>query len=153
MGRGETESVRSETLDVRRNEPGLDDSRGLAVFGSATHLAGAWHTKAPAISANSFILTSAPGLCIFNVYTWRGTMETKVKKWGNSLAVRLSRHVVQESNIREGSRVGVEVDDGKIVLEVKGTKQYSLRKLLAKVTRKNAHGEFDLGKAKGKEIW
>jgi len=80
-------------------------------------------------------------------------METKVQKWGNSLAVRLSRHVVQESNIREGSRVGVEVDDGKIVLEVKGTKQYSLGKLLAKVTRKNIHGEFDLGKAKGKEVW
>jgi antitoxin MazE len=80
-------------------------------------------------------------------------METKVQKWGNSLAVRLSKHVVQESNIKEGSRVAVEVDDGKIVLEVRGMKQYSLRKLLSKVTRKNAHGEFDLGRAEGKEIW
>lgn len=80
-------------------------------------------------------------------------METKVQKWGNSLAVRLSKHVVQESNIREGSHLGVEVDDGKIVLEVKGRKQYSLRKLLAKVTRKNVHREFELGKAEGKEIW
>jgi antitoxin MazE len=80
-------------------------------------------------------------------------METTVQKWGNSLAVRLSKHVVEESNIKAGSRVGVEVDDGKIVLEVRGKKQYSLRKLLAKVTRKNAHGEFDLGRAEGKEIW
>ena len=80
-------------------------------------------------------------------------METRVQKWGNSLAVRLSKHVVQESNIREGSLVAVEVDDGKIVLEVRGMKQYSLQKLLAKVTRKNAHGESDLGKREGKEIW
>lgn len=80
-------------------------------------------------------------------------METKVQKWGNSLAVRLSRHVVQESNIKEGSHLAVEVDDGKIILEVRGRKLYSLRKLLAKVTRKNAHCEFELGKAEGKEIW
>ena len=80
-------------------------------------------------------------------------METTVQKWGNSLAIRLSKHVVEETDIREGSRVEVAVDDGKIVLEVMGKKQYSLRKLLAKVTRKNAHGEFDLGRPEGKEIW
>jgi antitoxin MazE len=80
-------------------------------------------------------------------------METKVQKWGNSLAVRLSKHVVQESRIREGSLVGVEVDDGRIVLEVMGRKQYSLRTLLAKVTKKNAQGEVDLGRSTGKEIW
>jgi antitoxin MazE len=80
-------------------------------------------------------------------------METTVQKWGNSLAVRLSKHIAEESKIRAGSRVDVEVDDGKIVLEVRGRKQYSLRTLLAKVTRKNSHGEFDLGRVKGKEVW
>lgn len=80
-------------------------------------------------------------------------METKVQKWGNSLAVRLSKHVVQESNIKEGSHVAVEVDEGKIIMEVKGRKHYSLRKLLAKVTRKNVHGEFEVGQPAGKEIW
>lgn len=80
-------------------------------------------------------------------------METTVQKWGNSLAVRLSKHIVEESKIRAGSRVGVEVDDGKIVVEIRGRKQYSLRKLLAKVTRRNSHGEFDLGRVNGKELW
>jgi antitoxin MazE len=80
-------------------------------------------------------------------------METTVQKWGNSLAVRLSKHVVEETNIKEGSRVGVEVDNGKIVLEVRGRKQYSLRSLLARVSRRNVHGESDLGRAEGKEIW
>ena len=50
-------------------------------------------------------------------------METRVQKWGNSLAVRLSKHIVEETKIKAGSRVGVEVDDGKIVLEVRERKQ------------------------------
>lgn len=80
-------------------------------------------------------------------------METRVQKWGNSLAVRLSTHVVRESNIQEGTYVGIDVDEGKIILEVKGKKRYSLRQLLAKVTRKNIHGEFESGPPVGKEIW
>ncbi len=80
-------------------------------------------------------------------------METRVQKWGNSLAVRLSRHIVRESNIQEGTYVAVGVDEGKIILEVKGTKRYSLRKLLAKVTRKNIHREFASGPPVGKELW
>jgi antitoxin MazE len=80
-------------------------------------------------------------------------METRVQKWGNSLAVRLSKHVVRESNIHEGSCVAIDVDEGKIVLEVKGTKRYSLRKLLAKVKRTNIYREFEPGPPVGKEIW
>ncbi|MDP2886710.1 MAG: AbrB/MazE/SpoVT family DNA-binding domain-containing protein [Ignavibacteria bacterium] len=80
-------------------------------------------------------------------------METRVQKWGNSLAVRLSKHVVRESNIREGTTVAIGVDEGKIILEVKGKKQYSLRKLLARVKRTNIHREFESGPPVGKEIW
>jgi antitoxin MazE len=80
-------------------------------------------------------------------------METRIQKWGNSLAVRLSKHVVRESNIKEGTYVAVDVDEGKIILEVKGTKRYSLQKLLAKVKRANIHREYESGAPVGKEIW
>ena len=80
-------------------------------------------------------------------------MIVKMLKWGNSLAVRLSKHVVRESNIQEGSYVAIDVDEGKIILEVKGTKRYSLRKLLAKVKRTNIHREFESGPPVDKEIW
>jgi antitoxin MazE len=80
-------------------------------------------------------------------------METRVQKWGNSLAVRLSKHVVRESNIREGSYVAIDVDEGKIILEVKGSKRYSLRKLLTKVTRTNIHRGFESRAPVGREIW
>lgn len=43
-------------------------------------------------------------------------METKVQKWGNGLAIRLSRHVVDEAQVHEGSLMSLEARKGKIVL-------------------------------------
>lgn len=80
-------------------------------------------------------------------------METTVQKWGNSLAVRLSRDVVEETNLQEGTRVRVTLEKNRIVLQAVKRKQYSLGKLLTKVTRKNLHAEFDFGEAVGKESW
>lgn len=80
-------------------------------------------------------------------------METRVRKWGNSLAVRLSKQVVRELNLSEGAYVAIDVDEGKISLEARGTKRYSLRQLLAKVTRKNLHGESESGPPVSQEIW
>jgi len=80
-------------------------------------------------------------------------METTIQKWGNSLAVRLSRDVVQETNLQEGTRVRVTLEKDRIVLRAVKRKQYSLRMLLTKVTRNNRHGEFDRGEAVGREAW
>lgn len=80
-------------------------------------------------------------------------METTVQKWGNSLAVRLSKHVVHETNLQEGSRVSLTLEKGKIVMRLAEKKQYSLKALLSKVTRKNIHEEFVSDDAVGKEIW
>ena len=80
-------------------------------------------------------------------------METGMQKWGNCLAMRLSKSVIRESNIREATCVAIGVEEGKIILEVKAKKRYSLRNLLAKVKRPNFHREFEAGQPVGKEIW
>lgn len=80
-------------------------------------------------------------------------METTIQKWGNSLAVRLSRDVVQETSLHEGTRVSVTLERDRIVLRAVKRKQYTLRSLLTKVTRKNLHAEFEPGEAVGKEAW
>jgi antitoxin component of MazEF toxin-antitoxin module len=80
-------------------------------------------------------------------------METRVQEWGKSLAVRFSNRVVRESNIRVGTLLAIGVDERKIILEVKLRKQYTLRKLLARVKRTNIHRKFEAGPAVGKEIW
>jgi len=80
-------------------------------------------------------------------------METGVRKWWNRLTVCLSKSVIRESNIREATCVAIEVEEGKIMLEVRARKHYSLRNLLAKVKRTNFHREFEVGPPVGKEIW
>ena len=41
-------------------------------------------------------------------------MQTTVSKWGNSLALRLPRHVAEEVKLVEGSTVSVEIEDGSL---------------------------------------
>lgn len=43
-------------------------------------------------------------------------MTTKVKKWGNSLAVRLPQEMVRRLALREGSDVTVREEDARIVI-------------------------------------
>jgi len=43
-------------------------------------------------------------------------METTIKKWGNSLAMRLPRHIVKKFALRDGSRVAIEERRGEIII-------------------------------------
>ena len=94
---------------------------------------------------------------VYNVDTFNGEfhMKTKAQKWGNSLAVRVPKHVVQETGIGPNDDLEVEVVRGKIVLTpVRETVlEYRLSDLLKKVTKKNIHRETDWGKPRGKEVW
>ena len=79
--------------------------------------------------------------------------ETQIAKWGNSLAVRIPRAVLQKAGLNEGDRVELGADaEGNIV--VRGAKRkYSLDELLDKITPDNVHGEVHWGSPRGKEIW
>lgn len=80
-------------------------------------------------------------------------MKTQIQKWGNSLAVRIPRSFAHESKIAQGSTVEVSLDDGKIVLTRVSEKEYTLKELLAKVTKRNLHQEIATGGPVGKEAW
>ena len=80
-------------------------------------------------------------------------MTTKVQKWGNSLAVRLPKELAHGLRLREGGEV-VLAQEGDALIIRKGKKSpVSLSRLLKEVNAKNMHGESDLGKPLGKEIW
>ncbi|MBU1046290.1 AbrB/MazE/SpoVT family DNA-binding domain-containing protein [Patescibacteria group bacterium] len=79
--------------------------------------------------------------------------ETKIKKWGNSLAVRLPKKTVDFLGLKEGSVVGFNYDKNQIVIKPQKEKEYTLDELLAKVTSENIHEEIDFGGPFGKEIW
>lgn len=80
-------------------------------------------------------------------------MTTAIKKWGNSLAVRIPQAVAEQVNLHEGVRVAFEVVDGKIALVPQTRKKYTLDDLLEGVTPEQFEGEMDWGADVGAEIW
>ena len=58
-------------------------------------------------------------------------MQVKIKKWGNSLAARLPKPIVELSNLRLNQTVDIEVVDGNVVLSpTREPIEYSLDQLL-----------------------
>ncbi len=80
-------------------------------------------------------------------------MRAAVRKWGNSLALRIPRSVADDTGIRQGSVVEVSVARGKVVVTPVAEGSMSLRDLLRRVTKDNLHGEVDTGPSAGREAW
>jgi len=80
-------------------------------------------------------------------------MQTKIRKWGNSLGLRIPKAFAEEASVGEGSTVDISVLKGKLVIESTQTIAYKLEELLAKVSKDNRHTEVFAGPAEGKEIW
>ncbi len=79
-------------------------------------------------------------------------MLIQVQKWGNSLAIRIPKNLAADTKIKQGSVVALSLVKGKLIA-APVEPEYTLEQLLAGVTDKNHHGEFDTGKAVGKELW
>lgn len=59
-------------------------------------------------------------------------MHMTIKKWGNSLATRIPKAVVESINLRLDQEVDIEAVDGKIVITpIEGKKEYKLEDLLS----------------------
>ncbi len=79
-------------------------------------------------------------------------MLTKVRKWGNSLALRIPKSFAEEASVQEGSAVDLSVSDGQLVARPL-RRQYKLEQLLAEVTAENLHAEVETGESRGREVW
>lgn len=75
-----------------------------------------------------------------------------IAKWGNSLALRLPRHIVQGAGLTEGAPVEVSVQDGALLV-TPVRKKYKLAELLALMQEEHRHGEVDWGEPRGQEVW
>ena len=80
-------------------------------------------------------------------------MQTQIKKWGNSLALRIPKLLALDANLKQNKLVDISFDKGSIIITPIDEKEYSLKKLLEGVSKNNLHGEFDTGTPVGKEIW
>jgi antitoxin MazE len=79
-------------------------------------------------------------------------MTLKVQKWGNSLAIRIPSALAKDARLREGSKIQISNNQGKLVIEKEAKYHYSLDELLAGITEENKHGEIDFGPPVGNEF-
>lgn len=81
-------------------------------------------------------------------------MTTQVRKWGNSLAIRIARDVADDFELEEGSFVEIVSAPSKIIVRpTHGARKYTLDSLVRDIRKENLHKETDWGKPNGKEIW
>ncbi|MDY6990527.1 MAG: AbrB/MazE/SpoVT family DNA-binding domain-containing protein [Thermodesulfobacteriota bacterium] len=79
-------------------------------------------------------------------------MELQIGKWGNSLGIRLPKHVLEALRLGAKDKVSCAVEDGKLILEpVSYQKKYTLEELLAQVQEPSE--EVSWGKPEGEEVW
>lgn len=80
-------------------------------------------------------------------------MQTKIQKWGNSLAVRIPKAFVKEARVAYGTTVDLFVDEGNIIIAPHAEPEYRLEDLLGGVTKQNLHAEVATGDVVGREVW
>ena len=80
-------------------------------------------------------------------------MQTRIQKWGNSLALRIPKSFALETGLQLDSAVEIVVEDGKLVISPIPAETFKLEDLLQQITADNLHSEIDAGAATGKESW
>jgi antitoxin MazE len=80
-------------------------------------------------------------------------MQTAIAKWGNSLALRIPRHLAAEAQLTEGSVVEVRAENGRLVIWTQKP-SYRLADLMAEFKPEHRRSEAEVwGKPMGKEVW
>jgi antitoxin MazE len=77
-------------------------------------------------------------------------MRTHIAKWGNSLAVRLPRDIVDRISLEVGTPIEIEVEAGTLVLRP-AVPRYALAELLTGMSPEAMHEAFDWGPDLGRE--
>ncbi len=80
-------------------------------------------------------------------------MQTKIQKWGNSMAVRIPSAFVKETQVAYGTTVDLSVENGNIVIAPQKAQEFQLDDLLRGVNKHNLHTEAGSGGAAGSEVW
>jgi len=78
-------------------------------------------------------------------------MTVALKKWGNSLALRIPKDVVNTLDIDNNSIMELTVENG--VLTIRPKKSNLLETLVSQINNDNLHKEIETGRSVGNEEW
>ena len=81
------------------------------------------------------------------------TINSSIKKWGNSLAIRIPSSVIQDLALTENSSIQITSNGVVATIQPNIRKKVSLDELVAAIKPDNIHKEVDWGKPVGKEVW
>ena len=79
--------------------------------------------------------------------------EVKLKKWGNSLAVRLPKEITSNVDLHENSTVRLDISNGSIIATPVKEAKITLDSILENITPENYGKVIDFNDPVGKEIW
>jgi antitoxin MazE len=80
-------------------------------------------------------------------------INTFLRKWGNSMAVRFPQSILSQLNLQEDAELEIVVEDGRLILSPVKHPKYQLKELLAQYTVNSRHDEISTGSPVGKELW
>jgi len=80
-------------------------------------------------------------------------MVTKIRKWGNSLGLRIPKAFVQEVGLEEGSSVDISIQGDRLVIQKAHPARYELENLLSQIREENLHDDIGMGEPVGREAW
>ena len=78
-------------------------------------------------------------------------LELQIGKWGNSLGIRLPKHVLEALDLSVKDKIICTVKNGKVILKPVSKSKYILEELLEKVDEPRE--EIFWGKPEGEEVW
>jgi len=78
-------------------------------------------------------------------------MEAVIKKWGNSLGIRIPNLIVRELSLKDGSCVDIN-DRGKEIV-ITPIQKNKLSEMLSSINEQNLHAEIETTGPVGKEVW
>jgi antitoxin MazE len=82
----------------------------------------------------------------------QNNIELQIGKWGNSIGIRLPKHISEALHLRPKDKVSCAIENGKLILKpVRTVNKYTLKELLAKV--EEPIEEKSWGKPEGEEVW
>ena len=81
-------------------------------------------------------------------------MPTIVKKWGNSLGVRIPRAMAEQAHLADGTAVEIAAEGDVLTIRPvrKGRRRHTLKALLAKAKGPSPHRGLDSDRAVGREV-
>lgn len=80
-------------------------------------------------------------------------MQTKIQKWGNSLALRIPKTFASDAKLENNSLVNISLTNGQIVIEPIEKSEWTLEELLSEINENNLHSVIETGKVTGNETW